>query len=271
MEEKNNEIKEETKKVENVNQEEKTKTVKTKMKTKTKVILGIIIGIVVVILIGISMLFAYHKKQLEILNEEGRKILSMQVTDSLGNINKNVNIDMNIKSSGGYAVVEETLKNYINEGITLAKEAEDLYKEEDLENIISFQNIKEDGPDFIKTKEKITTMKQNAINYIDKFIDLLDEQKMLSMIDDKPVNEYYKQLYKKMAVDNRTSTEFKDVKEQMEETKEDINKVFDKMTEIVQFLSDNKSSWEIQGNRIMFNSQEKLNEFNKKVNELSYV
>lgn len=269
----NNEIKEEIRNVENVKQEEKTKTVKskTKMKKKTKVIIGIIVAIVAVILIGISILFAYHKKQLEILNEEGKKILSIQVTDLSGNINENANIDMDIKTTGGYAVVEETLKNYINEVITLSKQADEIYEEENIENILSIENIKEDGPDFTKTKENVNTMKQNAEDYLNKFIELLDEQKILARIDDKPVNQYYKQIYIALATDNKTSSEFKEVKTQMEETKENLNNAFNKITEVVQFLSDNKDSWAVQGNRIMFNNQQKLNEFNQKVNELSNI
>ena len=53
----------------------------------------------------------------------------------------------------------------------------------------------------------------------------------------------------------------------MEEARITINGAFDYLTSVVQFLSDNKASWMVQGDQIMFKSQSALDEFNKLLDE----
>ena len=94
---------------------------KKKTNQKTKIILGVIAIIVIVAIVGIAGFINYHKKQVELLNQEAEKILNIQITNSDGSINKDAQIDMEIKTKGSYSVVEETLKQYLNEVLTLAK------------------------------------------------------------------------------------------------------------------------------------------------------
>lgn len=95
---------------------------------------------------------------------------------------------MEIKTKGQYAIVEETMKQYLNQTLELAKEADNVYKPEEIEQILSIENIKEDGPDFVKTKENIAKMKQDSENYINEFIELCNADKLLAAIDDKDVS-----------------------------------------------------------------------------------
>lgn len=172
---------------------------------------------------------------------------------------------MEIKTKGGYAVVEETLKNYLNETLTLAKEAENIYDEETLENMVSTENIKNDGPDFIETKAKIAEMKKAGEDYIDRFIELCNEEKLLTAIDEKPVSDYYKELYKQLVTDEQAGKELNDTLTDLEEAKATISESFDYLNNIVNFLSENKSFWTLRGKQIMFYDQAKLNEYNKLV------
>ena len=174
---------------------------KKKTNQKTKIILGVIAIIVIVAIVGIAGFINYHKKQVELLNQEAEKILNIQITNSDGSINKDAQIDMEIKTKGSYSVVEETLKQYLNEVLTLAKEAENVYSEGEIENALAIENIKEDGPEFTKTKENIANMKQKSEDYINKFLTLCDTNNLLSAIDDKPVSDYYKEIYRRLAVD----------------------------------------------------------------------
>ncbi len=240
---------------------------KKKTNQKTKIILGVIAIIVIVAIVGIAGFINYHKKQVELLNQEAEKILNIQIINSDGSINKDAQIDMEIKTKGSYSVVEETLKQYLNEVLTLAKEAENVYSEGEIENALAIENIKEDGPEFTKTKENIANMKQKSEDYINKFLTLCDTNNLLSAIDDKPVSDYYKEIYRRLAVDEETEKSLEDTKKQMEEARITINGAFDYLTSVVQFLSDNKASWMVQGDQIMFKSQSALDEFNKLLDE----
>lgn len=245
------------------NEKEEKIEVKEKQNKKS-IIIGIVV-IVAIIAIAVIGFFAYHGQQVVLLTSETQKVVATKIVNEDGTINNDAQIDMEIKTKGGYAVVEETLKNYLNETLTLAKEAENIYDEETLENIVSIENIKNDGPDFVETKAKIAEMKKAGEEYIDKFIELCNEEKLLSAIDEKQVSDYYKALYKQLATDEQAGKELNDTLTDLEDAKTTISESFDYLNNIVDFLSANKSSWTLQGNQIMFYNQSKLNEYNKLV------
>lgn len=234
-----------------------------KKQGKGKKIALIILVIVIIIAIGIFALINYHKTQLELLNQEAQKISELQITAEDGTISENVSVDMDIKTKGQYAIVEDTLKQYLNQALELAKEAENVYETEKIENILSIDNIKADGPDFVQTKENIAKMKQDSENYINEFVELCNPDKLVSAIDDKQVSEYYKEIYRTLALDETTKQELESIIAEMENQRTSVNEAFDYLTQVVSFLSDNKSSWQIEGDQIMFKSQSMLDEFNE--------
>lgn len=181
---------------------EKVKRQEGKKKSKKGVKIALVILLIVaVIVIGGFLFFNYHKQQLEILAQEMNKITGIEISNSDGNVNEDAKIDMEIKSKGNYAVVEQTFKDYLNETLELSQDVYNIYDSEKIEKILSIENMKEDGPDFTKTKDTIAQMKGNSDNYINKFVELCNEQNLLGAIDDKPVNDYYKEIYKNLMVD----------------------------------------------------------------------
>lgn len=241
-----------------------------KKKSKKKIIISIVV-IIAIIAIAVVGFFTYHGQQVALLTAEIQKATGVEAVNADGTINRDAKIDMEIKTKGGYAVVEETLKSYLNEAITLAQGADSLYDQEQIENTLSIENIKNDGPDFVKTKENIAQMKQDGEEYIDKFIELCNEEKLLSAIDDKQVSDYYKELYKQLAIDEGASEELKNSISELEEAKADLVEVFDYLNKLVEFLSDNKSSWTVEGEQIVFYSQDKLDEYQKLIEEASTI
>lgn len=229
--------------------------------------IGIIIAVIVLVLIalavGVGLFINYHKTQIDLLNEESLKILNLEIAKEDGTLNENVSIDMDIKTSGGYAVVEKTLKDYLNEVIELAKDATTVYNTEEIDQILNIENIKNDGPDFVETKAKIAKMKSDSKQYIEKFISLCDENRLLSAIDDKDVSDYYKEVYRKVAADENTKSELEKSINEIKQVESTVDKAYGLMEKLVNFLSDNKASWQISNDQIVFKSQSALDEFNK--------
>lgn len=237
-----------------------------KKKSKKGIIAGIII-VVIIIAIAVVVFFAYHGQQLALLTTETQNAVAVKTVNDDGTINKEAKIDMEIKTKGSYAIVEETLKSYLNEALTLAQQADSLYSQEEIENTLSIENIKSDGPDFVQTKEKIAQMKKSGEEYIDKFIELCNEENLLAAIDDKQVSDYYKELYKQLATDEEAGKELANTVSELETLKTDLLAAFDYLNSIVEFLSDNKSSWTVEGEQIVFYSQAKLDEYQKLIEE----
>lgn len=241
--------------------------VKENKKGKKGLIIAIIIIIIIAVIIAVGGFLFYHRQQINILTEEVNKITSIEILDENEEINKDAQIDMEIKTSGNYAVVEKTLKDYLNEVIVLSKEAENVYDQKALEDMFSAENIQTDGPEFKKSKATVQEMKQKSNEYLEKLADICNEEKLLAAIDDKNVSDYYKELYKKLATDTEASEKLKETVEDIDDTKQKVASTFDWLSKVLNFLSDNKSSWTVEDGQISFLSQTKLNEYIKLMDE----
>ena len=228
-------------------------------KSKKKVIITIILIVVVLILAIVGFIF-YHGNQAGKLIAEVNKISEIQMVDENGNMIEEP-LDMEIKTTGSYAIVEKTLKDYMNEIVTSTKELAETLDEEKVMNLVAFDNIKEDGPDFVKTKEEIAKMKETINNYVSKMEELANEEKLLSRIDDKDVGEYYKELYKKLAVDEESGASMRAAVEELKLAQEDAKTVLEDLESIFNFLSENKDGWQIEGEQIVFTTQSAYDEY----------
>ena len=256
--------------VEKVNNEVKAE-VKTEEKKGKKSKKGLIIAIIAValaIIIGISLFVAYHSSQFALLVSETNKITSMEMLKADGTVDQDAKIDMEIKTKGSYAVVEQTLKEYLNETLKKKKKAPEIIKTEDIEKLMSFENIKNDGPEFTQTKAKIAEMRKAGEEYIEQLLSLCEKERFLTVIDDKDISDYYKEIYKKLAVDEETEKELNETKEKGEKAKKQITASFDYIENIFNFLSEHKSDWTIMGNQIMFYNQSVLNQYQQIVSNV---
>ena len=234
-----------------------------KKKSKKGIIIAILI--IVVIALGIIAFVAYHASQIGLLNTQIQAAQEAVTLNTDGTVNQEAQIDMEIKTKGGYAVVEQTMKEYLNETLTLAQQAETIYNQEELEALLSIENIQNDSPEFTETKTKITQMRTDIEEYIDQFIELCSEENLLAAIDNKDVGNYYKELYKQLATDEESSKELEEVATQLEEAKGTVISSFDYIYNIVDFLSQNSDTWTIQDGQIAFYDQNTMNEYNELV------
>lgn len=252
-------------------EEKDDENIKTK-KSKKKVIIIVTVILVFLIIAGcVAGFLYYHGQQFALLHVELVNNLNKDIVQSDGTFNPNTEIDMEIKTKGNYAIVEKTMKDYLNEIITIGQGVNEICSEEKMAEIMSIENLKNDGPDFVETKQKIAQMKQQITEYINKMIELCNRDTMLSAIDGKGLNDFYKGVYESLIGDEEVWGDFESQIKELEKAKEDINLTFDYINNIIQYLSDNKSSWTIQNNQILFYSQQKLDKYNEIVNNAPTV
>lgn len=245
---------------------EKAKTVTEKPKKKSKKWLIALIIAIVVIIVAVGGFIAYHSSQLGLLTVEVAKMIEVDAENL-----KSTPIDKEIKTKGGYAVIEETMKNYLSDFYDVLISGPETIDLNALENIGSIQNIKEDGPDFIKTKAKIEETKQALTTYLTKIREKMDIEKFVNAIDDKDVSTYYKELYKDLVKGNdieKNLTEVQETLGELEETEKEAIEQMDKVLKMLNFLSENKASWLVQNNQLLFKDMTKLKEYNQMVRDL---
>lgn len=245
--------------------EEKVKNIEGK-KSKKKIIIFVVIIVVFAFLLIGGFIF-YHVNQTIKLTLEVNKMSDMQIVNEDGTIVEEP-IDMEIKTVGSYAVVEKTFKDYMDEIVTSTKELVTTLDKNKVINLVSVDNLKEDGPDFTKSKEEISIMRETMTNYTNKMELLATEEELLSRIDDKDIGEYYKELYKQLAIDEESGVSLKTAIEELKDSEEELIQGLDDLESILNFLSENQNEWQIEGEQIVFTTENGYQEYSNLINSL---
>lgn len=223
-----------------------------------------IVAVVVVVLLGVGGFFiTKDMRQEKILIEEISKISSMDAT-------KDNFDDLPIKTTGDYATVEKAVKSYLKEFSDVLKSTMEVMQDEKIAQLLSGENIKNDGPEFVQTKEYINNSKTKFNENVTKLIKMCDEETMMENIKKENLGAKFEELYKNLMFDDKVKQDLKTSQKQMETASKQINNVFDTQLEIVEFLNKNKNNWEVNSsNQVVFTTQSLVNQYNALVRKLS--
>ena len=229
---------------------------------KKKVLITILIIIVAIIaVIGCFLVFDFIqeeklKQELQEINE-----LSNAETIDINAIDEKLN---NIVTKGDYAIVEEACKTYLRDCFDNILQITDTLNDEKLVNLLTPENYVEDGKEFTKSKEYIKGTKTLLEICKQKYTEFLTEEKAMSYINDKGLDEYYIDLYKQEFVGDMSKASDGEVESSIDE----IVKILDISEKVLNLLSENPNSWEMQGENIVFNNESLSNEYNELINQL---
>ncbi len=230
-----------------------------------KAIIGVIIAIVLVVAVGIGILVVKEFKQEDILRQE---MLEFE------NLTRAENIDLDqidqrireIKTTGDYGVLEKAMKDYLADVVNVSVSIANVLNDERFVNALTPANYVEDGPDFVQTKQFLEQAKGEIEQYKEEVLTLLTNEGAMSYIEDKNLDQYYIDLYKEIALSEDTAIEEDNA--QIEASLDEATRILDIETQIINFLSENKDGWEVQGDNIVFNSQTLQNQYNEYVNQI---
>ncbi len=226
----------------------------------------IIVGIIILIVIGVIAYFVITD-----LQQEDKLTAELQEISNLVN-NQNVDIDQinerldRTVTRGDYAVVEQSFKQYLKDNFDVSMKIADILNDEKLTTILTADNYKQDGKDFVETKNYISTTRDQLETYKTEYKDFFTEDKVMSYINDKNLDSYYTDLYKQELVgdiesDNET--------ELVESAINDVIGILDIYEEVINFLVDNQNSWNVQDDTIEFTSESLQNQYNSLIDKLS--
>lgn len=236
-------------------------------------IIAIIIAIVAVLAIVTILLIMGTKsvvsdiEQEELIKKELKEINEMSDAENIDKeaLDKKIN---NIATTGDYAIVEKALKTYISDVYRDTTKLSELLTDKKLEDIMTTNNYKNDGPDFIETKEYLTNEKNQIKEYKDIVYGYFEEEKIMSYINDKGLDSYYMDLYKQLALEDREQLEQED-KNKIDESIDLIYNIIDVGNETIDFLIQNKGKWEVQGEEIAFETDELSTQYTNIINKLN--
>ena len=230
-----------------------------------KAIIGVIIAIVLVAVVGIGVLVVNDFRQEDILRQE---MLEFE------NLTRAENIDLDqidqrireLKTTGDYGVLEKAMKDYLADVVNVTVSIADILNDERIINALTPENYTEDGPDFVQTKQFLEQAKSDIEQYKTEVLTLLTNEGAMSYIEDKNLDQYYIDLYKEIALSEDTAIEENST--EIETSLDEVTRILDIETQVINFLSENKSGWEVQGENIVFNSEELQNQYDELVSQI---
>ena len=170
-----------------------------------------------------------------------------------------------IITTGDYAIVEGAFKTYLRENFDNSLQIAEILNDEKITTLLTAGNYQEDGKDFTESKNYITTTREQLENCKTKYTEFLTEEKAMSYINDKGLDSYYTDLYKQEFVGDIETAGNDDT---VENSIDEIISILNTSEKVLNLLSENQDSWEMNGESILFNNENISNQYDELINSL---
>ena len=221
---------------------------------KKKILIAV--AVIAILVIGVIVFFVISDLQQEAkFNDEMLALEEIMNTDELDFDAIYAKTDV-IVTKGDYGVVEEAIKNYIKDTSSIAEKIIDTMNSEEFGTILTIENFEKDGKEFTESKEFITTTRETLEQCKEEYEQQFSEEKMMSYINDKGLDEYYVELYK-----NEIATVSEEDNQTVQESIDQVIDLLDKVEDAIDYLIENEDDWNIINGSLMFLDQDKLDEY----------
>ena len=231
------------------------------MKKKVLIVLLIII---VIALVGVGYFVFTDMQQEEKLKTELSELNDLVNAENIDMDAVNEKLDRRI-TTGDYEKVEDAYKSYLRDNFDNSIQIANILNDEKITTLLTVENYLEDGKDFTNSKEYINNTITTLEDCKTKYTEFLTEEKAMSYINDKGLDSYYTDLYKNEFIgDMSSATQDTTVQDSIDE----VITTLKTSSEVLNLLSENQNSWEIDGENISFNSESLSNQYDELVNSL---
>ena len=219
------------------------------MSSKKKILTIIIISLIVIAVAAITI------KLVGDLNKETTLKNEAQEISKFMNINQNENDEINEIltrreiTKGKYKNIENDIKQYYQVIYSDLQNFSFLIDNDNFNIYLSSENLNEDKPSFIKSKDNLQNTKAQIDEYYNKLTkELNDESIKLSFITEDRLDSYYRNFYLEL-----TSLAISDnLKKELDTAYEEVLSKIEIYNEALDFLVANKGHWAIKNNVIIF-------------------
>ena len=224
---------------------------------KVLIIIGVILALFIAV---IAVLIVKDYNQEEKLRQELNEIDSMINFEDFDYDAVNERLGKTI-SSGDYLVVEKAAKKYLKDTIDITLTIVNILNDEKLVNILTAENYKNDGPNFINSKLYIKNTKEKLENNKTKILNQMNNETVLSYVENKNLDSYYIDFYKSLSFSSEA--EINKNKQEMEDSIDSVIDMLNVYDEIIDFLIENKNEWTIDGEYIVFSTEKLGNQYDE--------
>ncbi len=223
----------------------------------------IIIVILAIIILGLIAYFVVSDfMQEDKLKAELNELSQLSNAENIDIDKINQKLDT-IVTKDDYAIVERAFKDYLSDSFENSLEIASILNDERITESLTPENYKNDGPEFTSTKEYLTKTIEQLEYCKNKYNEFFTDEKAMSYINDKNLDEYYVNLYKEEIVGDLSNTD-----KTVENSIDEVISMLDKSEKIIDFLIENKDSWEIENDNIIFDDTDLSREYDDLISQL---
>ena len=229
-----------------------------------KKILIVLLIIIVIALVGVGYFVFTDMMQEDKLKTELSELNDLVNAENIDMDAINEKLDRRI-TTGDYEKVEDAYKSYLRDNFDNSIQIANILNDEKITTLLTVENYESDGKDFTESKEYITNTRETLEDCKTKFTEFLTEEKAMSYINDKGLDSYYTDLYKNEFIGDM-SLASKDTT--VQDSIDEVITILNTSEEVLNLLSENQNSWEIDGENISFNNESLSNQYDELVKSL---
>ena len=174
-----------------------------------------------------------------------------------------------IKTNGKYRIVEEAIKEYLDEYAVLVQEVLEIVQDSTLTSILSYNNYQKDGPDFLNSLTFLKEKKNIFNEDMTKLLTNSEEETIKKYIYSKTNEKQYCNLYEELILSDTFKADFQEMKELLINTNNRMNIIFDTSKEVLEFLITHKEEWVLEEGEIRFRTDALYQQYLKYIEKVS--
>ena len=226
---------------------------------KNKTIKRLFVFIVFDILL-IGLLYLYQIFSINQLKSEVRELSNLDITKDRYN---SANICF-----GSYRIVEDTIKDYLDDFAVHLQNASNLVTDEEFNNILSYKNIEVDSPNFEVSLTYLESVREKYNKEVEYLLGRLEEDTIKSAINSRTNNAYYRNLYVELMLEDNMLLEFYSSKQLLVDTKKYVITYIDTSEELLNFLKEHPDSWFLEEGEVKFKNHDDYNSYLTLLNKI---
>lgn len=229
---------------------------------KKKIIITVVV--IVVAIIGVlGYMVISDMGQEDKLKTELSEINELANAETIDMDEINKRLDRTV-TTGDYAKVEDAFKSYLRDSFDNSIEIANLINDEKITTLLTADNYKTDGKDFTESKNYISTTRQKLEECKEKYSEYMTKEKAMSYIEDKGLDSYYVDLYEQEYVGDMDSAKDTTVEDSIDE----IISLLDTSEKVLNLLSNNQDTWNVEGDNIVFSNDSIRNQYDELINSI---
>lgn len=229
---------------------------------KKKIIIAVVV--IVALIIGVlGYMVISDMGQEEKLKTELSEINDLANAENIDMDEINKRLDRTV-TTGDYAKVEDAFKSYLRDNFDNSIEIANLINDERITTLLTADNYKTDGKEFTESKSFILTTKQKLEECKEKYSEYMTKEKAMSYIEDKGLDSYYVDLYEQEYVGDMESVKDTTVEDSIDE----IISLLDTSEKVLNLLSNNQDTWNVEGDNIVFSNDSIRNQYDELINSI---